>query len=73
MVLFGQDGCFRAKVVVIGQKWLYLRKSESIRVKVVVVGQSFCVRGKVAVIGQKWLCSRKNGSIRAKVVEFEQK
>ena len=47
---------FRAKVVVIGQKWLYSGR-------VVVFGQSCCNREKLVVIEQKWLYSGKSGSI----------
>ena len=39
MVGFGQSSCIRAKVVGIGQKWIYSGKSGSIRAKVVVLGQ----------------------------------
>ena len=54
MVVFGQSGCIRAKVVVIwkvvlfGEKLLYSGKSGCICEKV-------CVFGKVVVFGQKWL------------------
>ena len=41
-------------MVVIGQKYLYLFKSD-------------CSRAKVVVFGQKWLYSEKNGCNRAKV------
>ena len=45
MVVFGQSGCIRAKVDVIGQggfnrvKWLYSGKVFCIRAKMVVFGQ----------------------------------
>ena len=45
MVVFGQSGCIRAKIVlfgkevVLGQKWLYSCKSGYNRAKVVVIGQ----------------------------------
>ena len=55
MVVIGQSGCIRAKVVVFCQKWLYSRK-------VVVFEQSGCIRAKVVVLankvvifGRKWL------------------
>ena len=38
MVVFGQSGCIRAKVVVIGQKWFYSGKKDCIQAKVVVFG-----------------------------------
>ena len=40
VVLLGQSGCIREKLVVFGQKWLNLVKSGCIRVKVVAFGQS---------------------------------
>ena len=68
MVVFGQSGCIRAKVAVIGQNWIYSGKSGFIRAKVVVFehggciwaklnefGQSGCIRAEVAVFGEKWL------------------
>ena len=54
MVVFGQNGFIRAKVVVFRQKWLYSGK-------MVLFGQA-----KVVVFRQKWLCSGTSGSIRAK-------
>ena len=59
MVVFGQSGCIRAKVVVFWQKWLYSKRSDCIRAKVVAFGQSGCIRAKVVVLGQKWLYSGK--------------
>ena len=59
MVVFGQSGCIRAKLVVFGLKWLYSGKSGCISAKVAVFGQSGCIRekglclGKVVVLGQK--------------------
>ena len=44
MVVFGVSGCIRAKLVVFGQKWLYL-------------GKSGCFRAKVVVVKEKWLYS----------------
>ena len=41
--VFGQDGYLCAKVVVFGQKWLYLGKSGCIRAKVAVFGQTDCI------------------------------
>ena len=64
----------RAKVVVIGQKYLYSgksgcsRQSGCIRAKVVVFGQKWLYSGKVVVFRQKWLYSVKSGCIWAKVV-----
>ena len=72
MVVFGQCGCIRArlllsgkvvviraKVVVVGQKWLYSAKRDCIQIKLfvfgqcVVIGQSGCIRAKVVAFGQK--------------------
>ena len=53
MVVFGQSGCNRAKVVVFGQKWFYLSESCGIRGKVAVFGHSCCIRAKMVVFGQK--------------------
>ena len=53
--------CTRAKVVVFGQKWLYLGKSGFILAKVVVFGQSACIKAKLlyssksCCIQAKWL------------------
>ena len=60
MVVFGQSGCIRAKIVVIRQKWLSSEKNGCIRAKMVLF------RAKVVVLRQKWLYS-------GKVVVFEQK
>ena len=56
VVVFGQSGCIRAKVVVFGQRWLYSDK-------VVVFRQKLLFSGKVFVLGQKWLYSDKSGYI----------
>ena len=40
-------------MIIFGQKWLYLGKSD-------------CIRAKVVVFGQKWLYSGKDSCIRAK-------
>ena len=69
MVIFEQNLFFSGKVLVFGQKWLYLGKSCCVRAKaakVVVLGQVACIRAKVVVVG-------KSGCIRAKVVVFGQK
>ena len=50
MVLFGQGGSFRAKVVY-GQKWFNWGKSRCIQANVVVFVKSGCIRAK-------WLNSR---------------
>ena len=61
MVAFGQRSCIWAKMVEIGEKWLYPGKGFCIRAKVVVFEQIGCIRakweysGKVVVNGQKWL------------------
>ena len=48
----GKSGCIRTKVVVFGQKWLYL-------CKVVVFGQKFLYSGKSGCIRAKWSYSDK--------------
>ena len=47
VVVFGQNGCIRAKVVVFGQ-------SGCTRTNVVVFGQKWLCSGKVVVFGQTW-------------------
>ena len=51
MVVIGQSGSIRAKVVAFEQKILYSGKCGCIRLKVVVFEQSGCIREKVVVIG----------------------
>ena len=53
MVVFGQSGCIREKVVVFGQRWLYFGKCGFKRVKWFYSGKSGCFRAKVVVFGQK--------------------
>ena len=50
---------YSGKIVVFGQKWLYLRK-------MVVLSQSSCIREKMVVFEEKWLYLGKSGGIRAK-------
>ena len=58
MLVFGQNGCIRTKVVVFGQNSLRSGKSGCIRAKVVVFRQSGCIREewfysvKAVVFGQ---------------------
>ena len=58
MFVFGESGFIWAKLVVIGQNWLYSGKAAAFR-------QSGCIRqkqlysGKVIVFGQKWCYSGK--------------
>ena len=65
MVVFGQNGGIREKVVVIGQKWLISSKIESnssyslLMVKVGCIWANLLYSGKLAVFGQKWLYSGK--------------
>ena len=54
MVVLGQSGCIREKVVLFVQKWLNSVKRGSIRAKVVVLGQKWLCLPKVFVFGQKW-------------------
>ena len=42
MVVFGQRGCIRAKVIVLGQKWFYSGKSGCIWEKKLYSGKSGC-------------------------------
>ena len=62
--VFGQSGCVRAKLVVLGKVVVFG--------KVLVFGQSACNPTKVFLFGQKWLCSGKSGDIQAKVVVLGQ-
>ena len=41
MVVIGQSGCFREKLVVLGNNWLYLGKNGCIQIKDVVFGQTW--------------------------------
>ena len=50
MVVFGESGCIRDKMVVFGQKWLYSEQSGCIRAKVVVLGHKWLNLGKVVVL-----------------------
>ena len=59
MVVFGQSGCVRTKVVIFGQKWVYSGKSCCIQAKVVVFGKSGSTRAKMVVLRQNWLYSGK--------------
>ena len=65
MVVFGESGgissksdCIRGKVVVFGEKWLYLDK-------MVLFGQSGCNLAKVVVFGQSGCISSKSCCILA--------
>ena len=77
--LFRQSGCSRAKVVVIGQKWLCSGKSGCIRArclyldKVVRFGQKWLYSGKFVVFGKSSCVWAKVVLFRAKVVVFEKK
>ena len=51
MVVFGQNDCIRAKVVVLKQKWLYLGKEVVFGKKLLYSGKSGCIRAKVVVFG----------------------
>ena len=75
MVVLGQGGCIRAKVIVFGKSGCIRKKKNFCnRAKVVVFGLSSCVRksgftrSKAIVIGPKWLYSSKSGCIRVNVV-----
>ena len=85
MVVFEQSGCISAKVVLLGQKWLYSGKSGGIRAKVVVVLQSGCILEKLLYSGKssfiwqsvcilaKVVVILQSGCIGAKFVVFRQK
>ena len=60
-----KSGCFRAKVVVFGEKWLYAGK-------VVVFRQNGCFGAKVVVFGQKLLYLGKVVVFDKKGIVFEQ-
>ena len=55
MVVFRQDGCFSAKVVVFEQKWLYSGQSDCIRAKLLYSGKKWLYSGKVVLLGQRRL------------------
>ena len=64
--VIGQKACFRAKVVVFGQKCFIAQsgcRSGSILANVVVLGQSDCAQTKVVFF-------RESGCIRVRVVLF---
>ena len=48
MVVFGQSGCIRAKVVILGQKWFSSGKSGCIREKRLCSSKSGC--GQTATV-----------------------
>ena len=58
MVVFGQNGCIREKMVVILQSGC-IRESGCNRAKVVVLGQNGFIRANVGVFRKKWLYSGK--------------
>ena len=61
MVVLGQNGFYRKRVVVFGlsvcirPKLLYSWKSGCNWAKMDVFGQNGCIRAEVVVFGQKWL------------------
>ena len=62
MVLFrqnrlysGKSGSIQVKVVVFGQKWLYLGKVVVFREELLYLCKSGCIRAKVILFWQKWL------------------
>ena len=71
MVLFGGNGCIRAKGVEIVQKWLYSGQVVLYGKKILksgrvdVFGKKKFIREKLDVLGKKWLYSGKCGNIRA--------
>ena len=72
MVLFGQGGCFRAKLLYSEKMDIFGKKTSCTRAKVVVFGQSGRIRAK-RLYSCKSGCIRENGFIRAKVVVIWQK
>ena len=77
MVVIGQSGCIRAKVVVIA-KCLFFYQNGFIRArglysgKVIVIGQSGCIRAKTVVFRQS-SCIWANWLYSGKVDVIEQK
>ena len=67
MVVFGQSGCFRAKVVKFGRKSGFIRANE------VVFGQKSSYSGKVVVFRQNCCNRSKVVVLVAKVVVLGQK
>ena len=53
MVVFGQSGSIRAKVVVFGRKWLYSGRPGFVQVKLVAFRRKWLYSAKVVVFGQK--------------------
>ena len=52
LFVFGQKGCIREKVDVLGEKFLYSGKSGFIRAKGIVFRQKWLYSGKVVVFGK---------------------
>ena len=61
-LVFGQSGCIRSEVVVLGKKWLYSGKICCIRAKV-VYRKKWLYSRKSCSIGQKWFYSGRSGCI----------
>ena len=78
MVVLGQSGGIRAKVVVLGQKWLHSGKRvvfeqiSCIRAIVAVLEKSVCLRENFGFTLVKWWYSGKSGCVGAKMVVFGQ-
>ena len=70
MVVVGQSGSFRTKMVVFGPSGC-IRENGCIRARVIFL-QSGCIRAKVVVFGQKWLYLGKSGCIREEVAVYGQ-
>ena len=78
MVIIGESGCSRAKVVVFLQKWLYSGYHDCIGTKWLHFGKSGCIRAKWlysdknGCIWDEWFDSGINGCIREKIFIFGQ-
>ena len=60
-------------MVVFGQKWLYLGKTDKISAKLLCSDKSGSIRSKVVLFGQKWLYCGQSCCTRANVVVIGQK
>ena len=68
---YSEKGCFiRAKVTLIGQKFLYSGKVVVFGKKLLYSGKCGCIRANWLFFGKKWLCSGKKVFFRANVVVF---
>ena len=73
MVVFGQRGSIRAKVIFYSGKSGFIRTRWLFSGKMVLFEKNGCIGKKMVVFGQKWLYSGKRGCIQAEVVVLGQK